>query len=282
MDLSLVVIATQSESLTGGALQMQGSRRLVIGPIDLTSTMSFYLAALAVLLACLFIARVIWASRLGLSLRAVSVDPRGARAAGLNPFRLKLRVFVLSSAMAGLAGALWAFYFLGDPSSWGISLTLDLVTFVIVGGMSTVYGGVVGVVSVESLRYLLDRGSTDVTAQNAEPVLLSGVLLILFSLLVRNGLAPALAAAAERLDSRLAPLAWRTKPRRAPGDSPRDPMAVGRGLLTVSGAAHEIVLSVRDLSKSYGALEAAKGVSFDIRAGEVCALIGSTARGSRR
>jgi len=277
VDLGLIVIATQADFLTGGALGTFGVPPLTIGFIDLSGTTAFYVASLVMLAACLVISRAVWVSRLGISLRAISADPRGASAAGLNTFRLKLRVFVLSSAMAGLAGALWAFYFrFGDPTSWGVTLTIDLVVFVIVGGMSSVYGGLVGVVAVESLRYLMDQGSTDVSAQNAQ-FLVSGILLIVFSLMFRQGLASALAGAAHRI--------WRLRPGKATQNDPgpqKDHTAHVSGSEPSIGprlSKTAVVLSVENLGKRFGAVEAVSGVTFSLHAGRICGLIGSNGAG---
>ena len=60
--------------------------------------------------------------------------------------------------MAGLGGALWAYYLrYAAPSSWDVGLTIDLLTYVIVGGLGSVYGGAVGAAAVGWLQHWVQR-----------------------------------------------------------------------------------------------------------------------------
>lgn len=192
--LTLLVVVTQATDLTGGALGIVGVPTLTFFGMDLADPSDFYWAAMVVLVACLWIARNISGSRIGQALRAVGQDEDGARSMGINPFRLKLVVFVVSAAMAGLAGGLWAYALqFAAPANWNFTLTISLVTYVIVGGIGSVYGGLIGAVVVGGLEYWIRYHATSGLegASLQWELIMYGLLLVVFVLFFRDGLAKA-------------------------------------------------------------------------------------------
>jgi branched-chain amino acid transport system permease protein len=77
----------------------------------------------------------------GLQLRAIREDERAARAAGLSVLTLKVKAFVISAALASLAGSMYA-PFIGyvDPSTFSITLSFLLIAIVIIGGRERLWG----------------------------------------------------------------------------------------------------------------------------------------------
>ena len=125
-------------------------------PIAGGETASLYLvwlAALAVLALSLWLVR----SSPGRALRAIGDSEVASELLGLHTADWKLRVFTLSGAYAGLAGALYANYvtFL-SPQPFGFIFSLELLVMAVVGGLASVWGGMVGaftlVVLTETLR----------------------------------------------------------------------------------------------------------------------------------
>ncbi|MGH3436110.1 MAG: ABC transporter permease subunit [Sciscionella sp.] len=292
VNLGLLVAVTEDTGLTGGTRGTFGVPSLRVGGIGLTSSTTFYLCSLMVLVVCLVLASSLWRSRIGLSLRAIGIDQPASEVLGLRAFRLKLIVFTTSSAMAGLAGALWVFYFrFADPTTWGLTLTIDLVTFVIIGGLGSVYGGFLGVVALQTVRYFLDHGSASVAAQNTE-LLLSGLLLIIFALLLRRGLAgittsvpardglnrllsvarglrtPAVAARTTETGSALHAEVVDPVPHISPAPQ-----------VTVHTNADSPVMQIRELSKRFGPIVAADQLDFELFPGTITALIGPNGAG---
>ncbi|MDO9410848.1 ABC transporter permease [Patulibacter sp.] len=195
--LSLLVVVSQATSLTGGALGIIGIPTLTVLGLDLADPSDFYWAAMVVLVACLWVARNISGSRVGQALRAVGQDEDGARSMGINPFRLKLVVFVVSAGMAGLAGGLWAFTLqFAAPANWDFTLTISLVTYVIVGGIGSVYGGLIGAVVVGGLEYWIRYHATSGLegASLQWELIMYGLLLVVFVLFFKDGLARAFKA----------------------------------------------------------------------------------------
>jgi len=85
-------------------------------------------------------------SRLGLGLRAIREDEEAADAAGVGAMALKLLALAISSALAGLAGGLYACYHVSyyPAHSFGPQWTFDAVLVTFIGGAGTLVGPVLG------------------------------------------------------------------------------------------------------------------------------------------
>ncbi len=97
-------------------------------------------------------ARNLLASRVGRELNAVRLSPHAAQALGVSVHRVRLAAFALSAAYAGLAGGLQAIVvgFI-DPVEFGVSAALRQITFIVVGGMGSVGGSVIGAAVLSAL-----------------------------------------------------------------------------------------------------------------------------------
>ena len=102
--LILLVMVLQWD-FTGKTLGVTGVPAFELFGVELRTSFRFYYVALVGLAVCLWLARNLWGSQIGRSLRALGADEQGARGLGVRAFRLKLAVFVVSGAMGGLAGA---------------------------------------------------------------------------------------------------------------------------------------------------------------------------------
>jgi len=98
------------------------------------------------------IARNLLASRVGRELNAVRLSPHAAQALGVSVNRVRLAAFALSAAYAGVAGGLQAIVvgFI-DPVEFGVSAALRQITFIVVGGMGSVGGSVLGAAVLSAL-----------------------------------------------------------------------------------------------------------------------------------
>ena len=148
-------------------------------------------------------------SRAGRAMRAIATSEATAAAAGINVAMVKLRLFVLAAALAGLAGGFFAYYLLFlSPDAFPLILSITFVVMVAVGGMGSVYGAVVGAVAItyleDKLRELGTREELlgyDLPAQAPQvfSVGVFGAILILVMLFAPRGLLPSLRAGAARL-----------------------------------------------------------------------------------
>jgi ABC-type branched-subunit amino acid transport system ATPase component len=203
---------------------------------------------------------------------------------------------VLSAAMAGISGVLWTYYLqYASPDSWGVKLTIDLVTYVIVGGVISPFGAAVGAVVVGSAQYWVRQnvGGSIGGESSTWEIVLSGVLLIFFILVFRRGLVSIPGMIAARLQRGRAGRAPREAPAAdsvaaAVAGAPRGP-ADGAATMPVGANGTERAIEplrsetplvvVDGLTKRFGNLIAVNGVSFELRPGYITAMIGPNGAG---
>ena len=181
-------------TFTGGENGIQAvPRGKLLGFIDLQNTTAMYFTVLLIFLAgFLFIYRVIH-SPFGDVLRAIREHEPRAMSLGYRVEHYKLLAFVLSAAVAGLAGGTKAIVFqqasLTDVH-WTISGEVVLMT--LLGGLGRAYGPVIGAFIVVTLEnYLADLGSAVSVVQ--------GIIFVVCVLSFRQGVAGAIANVASRV-----------------------------------------------------------------------------------
>ena len=106
----------------------------------------FVIIAGGYLAASLLVSIQIKRSRLGYQLAAVREDEEAARALGVDATRVKLVAAVLSGALAGGVGTIYAQYilFLTPESVLGVTVSIQIIVFAIVGGAGSIWGPVFG------------------------------------------------------------------------------------------------------------------------------------------
>jgi branched-chain amino acid transport system permease protein len=134
-------------------------------------------------------------SRVGRSMRAVRDDEVAASLSGLSIPRVQILAFVVSAAWAGLGGALYALALSNaSPAAFSLQLSLTLLAAIVIGGLGSLSGAVVGSVFVVMLTNYWAQDlanalsiSSDKVANNL-PLLIYGVLLALFMLVAPGGI----------------------------------------------------------------------------------------------
>jgi branched-chain amino acid transport system permease protein len=146
-----------------------------------------YYVALA--LAAISVAAVAWlaSSRLGLGMRAIREDEEAAEASGVGALGLKLTALALSTALAGLAGGLFAYYHISYYPShpFGPHWTFDALLMTFIGGVGTLHGPVLGAILYIVLKEYLAVRWVDFH------LLIFGALFIAIVLLLPGGLVQA-------------------------------------------------------------------------------------------
>jgi branched-chain amino acid transport system permease protein len=175
-------VANQWRDVTGGENGLQGIPRELFG-LDLSEPFSFYYAALPFVLAGLLIAWRIIRSPFGRVLMSIRDNSARARALGYPVDRYKLLAFVLSAALSGLAGGLFAVGH-GFASLEGVYWTTSgqVVMMIILGGIGTLWGGAIGAALVVQLQDFL------ATAGFEETGIVTGSIFIVVVLLFRRGI----------------------------------------------------------------------------------------------
>ncbi|PYN37562.1 MAG: branched-chain amino acid ABC transporter permease [Candidatus Rokuibacteriota bacterium] len=152
------------------------------GPLDLREPAIFYYVVLAILVLFLALGNRLVASRFGMVIRAAKSNEPRARAIGFSLFRYKLTAFVIAGGAGGLAGALLANqteYLTPDFMHW--TRSGEIMFMVILGGMGTLFGPVIGAVVLLLLEDVL-------SALTAHWQIILGPILILVVLFAKRGL----------------------------------------------------------------------------------------------
>ncbi len=170
-------------------------------PIDeaFGSLALYGLGSLLALLAVLS-SHVMLYSRLGLGLRALREDARAAAASGVPVARQQVVAFAVAAALTGLGGAYYAFItlYIVPEKVFGFDLSISLVLMVLVGGLGTVAGPVLGALIFLVLEQFVLASFADVH------LAAFGILLILIILFEPRGLWPRLERWALRIFRRTA------------------------------------------------------------------------------
>jgi len=116
----------------------------------------FYFLCLMLLLASLWLVSSLIKSPFGLALNAARQSPQRVQAVGLDMHRLQLFAFVVSGAITGLAGALFAdLNRFVSPNMFSWQLSGEFIVFVIIGGVGRLFGPVVGALVFVGLEHFL-------------------------------------------------------------------------------------------------------------------------------
>lgn len=150
------------DSLTEGVRGLMGiPYPSNIGPISFESNISQYYFVFAVLLLSIFVIYRIVHSLVGRTFIAIRNSEELALSIGISTRKNKLLAFVLSTFFAGLAGALYASFirFLG-PEIGSTTITFDMLMYLIVGGIGTLSGPIIGTIIIvwlsQHLQFLQD------------------------------------------------------------------------------------------------------------------------------
>jgi branched-chain amino acid transport system permease protein len=138
-------LAYQWVSMSGGDNGITGFIRPKVGPFDVSSNAGFYYVCLAFLIVMLALLVAITRSPFGLVLRGVRETPRRMRALGYNVWLYRYLAMLIAGAIAGVAGVLFAWYnqFVG-PGDLDLTLSTQLLIIVILGGIGSLYGQILG------------------------------------------------------------------------------------------------------------------------------------------
>jgi len=156
--------------------------------IPFTTEQNVYYIVLVFTVLILFLLKKLIHSEFGISLKSMREDETGSESIGIHASYYKLMVFMISAFLAGFAGSLYAHYIrLISPEMLSLGETFSVLTMVMVGGLGTLGGPVIGAVLLtflsEGLRFVEDYAKIDIR------LIIYGLLLMLTILFMRNGIA---------------------------------------------------------------------------------------------
>ena len=123
-------------------------------------------------------------SRYGRLLRATREDPAAASAVGVSVYRQRLGAFVLSGALAGLAGGLYVHLLPMNTESVYLDLTFITLAMLVVGGSASLWGAVVGALAVSALDSFLANAENGVSLPGGTLDLPAGTRLVVVGALM--------------------------------------------------------------------------------------------------
>lgn len=185
----LVAMVLSNEVAWTGGPDGMSVRRLEIMGERIRSPQAWYWIAGGVLLLGMAIAQNLLASPTGRALRALHDSEIAARVAGVDIARIKVIVFTVSAVYASVAGSMLALLN-GHitPDAAGFLHSVELVTMVVLGGMGSLVGSVIGAAVLVIMPQAL-------TIFHEYEHLLLGVIIILIMIFLRDGIGPTLARA---------------------------------------------------------------------------------------
>lgn len=155
------IILVQLEHITGGLSPgLPGIPRLSILGLKLTKDIHYFYLSWAAVLVLLLLASNIVHSRVGRALRSFhhfyGGSEEAAESVGVNPTIYKVQIFALSALFASIAGSIYAHYITYlNPSPFGIFVSLQFVVMVILGGLRSLWGAILGAATVVALGEIL-------------------------------------------------------------------------------------------------------------------------------
>lgn len=286
----IVAVVVRELDVTGGTSGLYGIPKPEFGGRLYDSAQEYFWLLGPFVLLSLLLAHNLVRSRTGRALGAVNDSEVAAECLGVDTFALRLRVFVLAAAYAGLAGVFYAHWLaVVSPEASGFELSVEMLLMVVLGGLGTVWGALTGAVAVQ----LLDEGSRELIrvlipeAGGEVQLIAFGVVLVLLIILVPGGLAQIWRAAVARLQPAPGPTdrnETRQTAETGENEGSVRPLGPDGDLATLLAEADlpargTPLLQVHGLTKRYGGVVALDHLDLEVRAGEILALIGPNGAG---
>ena len=245
-------LLTEWRELTHGFAGIVGIPKPVVFGHTLTQAQLYWLIIASCLGSFLAVRNLIQ-SRFGRALLGLHEHSVLVRGVGASLVRLKLQAFVISAALAGLAGTFMAVHkTVITPDDFPTDLSTFFLLVIVLGGMGRLHGALVGTLVFFIVPELL-------AALHDWRLLIYGSALLLLILFAPSGLAGGLENLAKRLR--------KPRPIEEPGVVPQ--------LHAIAGAA----LDISDVSKRFGGVAAVSNVSLKLEPGSVHAIVGPNGSG---
>ncbi|MDB5512385.1 MAG: Branched-chain amino acid transport system permease protein [Enterovirga sp.] len=258
----VIILVREMKSVTGGAEGLNVAPPVIFGQTISSDLVYLGMAACFCALALLPIS-VLLSGPYGRNLRALATNEVAARAFGIRIERYLMAAFTVSSAAIAMAGALAAPRFrIIDPDSFGLHTSIVMLAYPVIGGMTSIWGGILGGGLMRLLPELL-RPIADYIE------LILAAIVILTVMFFRGGLT--------EIGERLCPR--RTAPLAAAPDAPAERATTLPAPRPPSHAHAGDALVATNIVKRYGALAAVDDVTLAIRAGTLHGIMGPNGAG---
>jgi branched-chain amino acid transport system permease protein len=179
------------DSVTGGVqgINVSGDRQFRTGVDSLSTDQARYLLVVGITIVMFWIGWNLVRGRWGLAMMSVRDNPVAAASMGVNLPQTKVVAFGLSAGLAGLAGAMQMMLFnFASPESVSLLVSISLLTGIVIGGLGTVAGAVIGGFFIVYMpNWALDFSRELSLSRDLPPGAIYGVVIILVMLLAPGG-----------------------------------------------------------------------------------------------
>lgn len=187
LGLIFATIFTNEVEWTGGSDGMTVPP-LALGDWSLSGDLPWYVLSAGLLLLVVIGSLNLVNSPAGRALQAVRGSELAARVAGVDAARFKSRVFVLSAVLTAIVGSLWAHYVaFVTPAAAGLARSVEFLMMVVLGGMASVFGSIVGAAFITLLPQFMH-------ALQSWETLVLGLILTSAMIFMPGGVVPTLRA----------------------------------------------------------------------------------------
>jgi branched-chain amino acid transport system permease protein len=187
LGIIISIIVRNEAALTGGPDGMPVAA-LALFSFEITGEKQWYWVVSGILLLSLWASLNLIDSPFGRALRALHGSEVAAQVVGVDVAKYKLAIFVLSAVFASLMGSVTAHYVgFVTPNVADFFHSIELVTMVVIGGMASIYGSVIGAVLLTALPQAL-------AGFEGWETVVFGSILMFCMIFMPKGLVPTLAA----------------------------------------------------------------------------------------
>jgi branched-chain amino acid transport system permease protein len=179
----IYIVLNEWTRLTGGPSGLTGIPKISVLGYQLDSDLKYYFFVWSIVVLFVIFSINLIHSRIGRALRSVHGSEDAAKAMGVNTPRIKIQVYMISALYASIAGSLYAHYMnFISPSSFNLFFSIKLIMMVVLGGIASIWGGILGALVITYL-------SNEWLSFLAEFEFLAfGVILLLMTIFLPDGI----------------------------------------------------------------------------------------------
>lgn len=198
-------VFVELKGVTKGSSGLYGIPKLEIFNFTISAGVSYYYLIWLFALAVIFLSLNIINSRVGRALRSIHGSEVASRSLGVNTGSFKMQVLIISAMFAGLAGFLYThMHYSINPSSFGIDTSILFVTMVVLGGVKSIWGAILGTSLVFLIKLSINTLGTKYSFITSEfEHVIFGAILMAVIIFMPEGLFPTIIKLFKKKSSKL-------------------------------------------------------------------------------